>query len=236
LESGTTAIERIYYSADAAALLESPAACQSTAFALERAVEVLSVGGVIIYPTETFYALGARFDCETALEKISILKGRPANKPFPLIIPDAAAACALSAHIDNKTKELMETFWPGPLTILLNAIPGLSPFVCAKDGRAAMRVPGESFALAMVKAAGFPVTATSANPGGLPPAQDAETALEYFSTSGVDLIVDGGRTPGGAPSTLVEVVDGRVTVLRAGAVIPSCSQKYNEAARSARPA
>jgi L-threonylcarbamoyladenylate synthase len=188
--------------------------------AILRAVEILSAGGVIIYPTETFYALGARFDCQSALERISRLKGRPADKPFPLIIPDAAAAGALAVNIDDKSKELMETFWPGPLTILLKAVPGLSRFVCSKDGRTAVRVPGESFALKMVRAAGFPVTATSANPSGLPPSEDAVTVEAYFGGTVylVDLIVDGGKTPGGAPSTLVEVVDGRVVVLRVGAV------------------
>jgi L-threonylcarbamoyladenylate synthase len=186
--------------------------------AIEKAVEILRAGGVVIYPTETFYALGAKFDDEAALEKISRLKGRPSEKPFPLIIPDAAAARAPALHIDDKTKELMETFWPGPLTILFKAMPGLSHFVRSRDGRTAMRVPGESFALSMIKAAGFPVTATSANPSGQPPARDAAGALEYFSASAVDMIIDGGKTPGGAPSTLVEVVDGRVEVVRAGAI------------------
>jgi L-threonylcarbamoyladenylate synthase len=200
----------IFDSADPSAFLK-PAA------ALEKAVQILISGGVIIYPTETFYALGAKFDCDAALEKISRLKGRPADKPFPLIIPLAASAGALALNIDDKSKELMETFWPGPLTIFFKAVPGLSPFIRSKDGITAMRVPGESFALKMIRAAGFPVTATSANPSGLPPAQDAETALEYFNGA-VDLIVDGGKTPGGAPSTMVKVVDGRVVVVRVGAI------------------
>jgi L-threonylcarbamoyladenylate synthase len=185
--------------------------------ALKAAVEALEGGGIVAYPTETFYGLGVKFDLVGPLERLHALKGRPAEKAMPLIIGGMEALPALTREVNPTARQLMERFWPGPLSILLPAVEGLPGQIVA-NSKVAVRVPGESFALRLSRAAGFPITATSANPSGLPPARDAETAIAYFGES-IDLVLDGGATPGGLPSTVVDVTDGSITVIRQGPVM-----------------
>lgn len=180
------------------------------------AVETLRRGGIIAYPTETFYALGAKFDIEEPLGRLFELKGRPAEKALPLIVGKVTDLSLLVENISGSARTLVDKHWPGPLTILFPAKPGLSELITA-EGKVAVRIPGESFALGLARAAGFPITATSANPSGRPPADDAETVIRYFP-SGLDLVIDGGKTPGGLPSTLVGFEDGLVKVIREGAI------------------
>jgi L-threonylcarbamoyladenylate synthase len=182
---------------------------------IPEAIEVLNQGGLIAYPTESFYALGVRFDIEAALINLYRLKGRTPGKAFPLIIPYQKALDGIAQDVNDTAQKLMNECWPGPLTIVIEAMAGLSEYVTEK-GTIAVRVPGESFALSLVREAGFPITATSANPSGSPPACDALTVLKYFS-EGIDLVVDGGKSPGGLPSTLVDATGNEIKILRAGA-------------------
>jgi L-threonylcarbamoyladenylate synthase len=187
--------------------------------ALRTSVETLKRGGIVAFPTETFYALGVKFDLADSLRRLHALKRRPVEKAMPLIIGDTETLSALTHEVNPAARELMERFWPGPLTILFPAAGGLSEYIVSR-GKAAVRVPGESFALRLARAAGFPLTATSANPSGLPPAQDAEAVIAYFGGD-IDLVVDSGGAPGGLPSTVVEVTENRITVIRRGAIEPS---------------
>jgi L-threonylcarbamoyladenylate synthase len=182
--------------------------------ALRTSVETLEGGGIVAYPTETFYGLGVKFDLAASLERLHALKRRPPEKAMPLIVGSREALQALTHDVNPTAWLLMERFWPGPLTILLPAAGGLSEYIVS-NGKVAVRVPGESFALRLARAAGFPLTATSANPSGLPPARDAETVIAYFGRD-IDLLVDGGTAPGGLPSTVVDVTDDRITVIRQG--------------------
>jgi L-threonylcarbamoyladenylate synthase len=184
---------------------------------LEEAVAVLRAGGILAYPTETFYALGSRFDNEAALERIFALKGRPTGKPLSLIISSAEMLSLVARVVPDIARPLMGRFWPGPVTIVFPARDDLSPYITFR-GRVAVRVPGESFGLSLARSAGFPVTATSANLSGAPPAGDAEAVRNMFP-GGIDLLVDGGRTPGGLPSTVLDVSGGAVDILRHGAAI-----------------
>lgn len=184
--------------------------------AIEQAIAALNRGEIIVYPTETFYGMGARIDSREALERIFTLKGRSTDKCLTLIAGDIEAACALSGDITPKARKIMEQCWPGPLTLVLPAAQGLSPCL-TQCNTVAVRMPGDSFALRLAQAAGFAITATSANPAGLPPASDADAVEEYFKT-GLSLIIDGGHTPGKLPSTIVDVTRDKIKVLRAGAV------------------
>jgi L-threonylcarbamoyladenylate synthase len=121
------------------------------------------------------------------------------------------------AHIPPFTQSLMDRFWPGPLTLLIPAKKGLPEYLTADTGMIAVRMPGESFALQLAKHAGFPVTATSANLSGTPSADRAGMVLHYFG-EGVDLVIDGGQTPGGLPSTIVDVTGARVSIVREGVI------------------
>jgi L-threonylcarbamoyladenylate synthase len=184
---------------------------------LRKALEVLKSGGIIAYPTETFYGLGVKFDLEGPLEKLYEIKKRPRVKAMSLIIGKSEQLPSVADSISIAAEALMGEFWPGPLTLLFPAKENISRLITAGTGKVAVRVPGESFALALARIAGFPITATSANPSGLPPADDAETVIRYFG-SDVDLIVSAGPTPGGIPSTIVDTTGDTARIMREGII------------------
>ncbi len=193
---------------------------KNSANTLKEAIRVLERGGIVAFPTETFYGLGAKFNIENALEKLYALKKRPEEKPMPLIIGDMGMLAAIAANVSDTASALMNKYWPGPLTLLLKAKKGLSKYLTAKGDKIAVRIPGESIALHLVREAGFPITATSANISGMPPADDASAVLKYFGDK-IDMIIDGGKTTGGQPSTIVDAFGKSIKVLREGAVSSS---------------
>lgn len=189
---------------------------------IDKAVAIINGGGIVAFPTETFYGLGVRFDSPDSLRRLYEIKRRPREKAMPLIIGDTSQLNFLVdpvwlKELPVEVKGLMERYWPGPLTLLMPARSGLSEFLIGYNKTIAIRIPGESFALHLAKKAGFPITATSANISGMPPADDAERVIEYFDYS-LDLLIDGGRTPGGLPSTIVDVTGERLKIVRKGAV------------------
>lgn len=190
--------------------------------ALSETDGILKAGGIIAYPTETFYGLGVKFDLGDSLQRLYELKKRPVEKAMPVLIgnrnmlPEIVSRDWLAA-LPPAARSLMDRFWPGPLTLLCPAREGLSEFLTAGSGTIAVRIPGESFALRLTKKTGFPFTATSANPSGIPPAVNAGEAMHYFE-EGLDLLIDGGQTPGGLPSTIVDVSGESTTIIREGAV------------------
>jgi len=184
---------------------------------LKKAVEVLNNGGIVAYPTETFYGLGVKFDKEASLRKLYELKKRPEEKPMPLIIGNGTLLSMIAVSINEIAESLMDKFWPGPLTLLLKAKNDLSSYLTAGTGKVAVRIPGESFALHLAREAGFPITATSANTSGMPPAEDADTVIKYFG-EGIDLVIDGGRTAGGLPSTIADVTEKKIKIVREGVI------------------
>lgn len=180
-------------------------------------VNILEKGGVVAYPTETFYGLGVRFDSVAALERLYRVKRRPEEKAIPLILGNPTMLSRVASSTSPMAAILMSRFWPGPLTLLLPAREDLPNFLTAGSGKVAVRIPGPSFALDLARALGFPITATSANISGEPPAETADTVISYFGEA-LDLVVDGGSAPGGRPSTIVEVSDDRVIIHRRGAI------------------
>jgi len=174
-------------------------------------------GEVVAYPTETFYGLAVDALNEAALSKLRAFKGREAEKAFSLLISGREMLASLCSGISPLAERLMAQHWPGPLTLALPARSGLPASIVA-DGYVAVRVSPNPFAHALVAAAGRPITATSANPAGLPPPRTAVEVAAYFGPP-ICLILDGGTTPGGQPSTLARVRGERVEILRQGAVI-----------------
>lgn len=184
------------------------------AAAIVIAIEVLNMGGIVAYPTETFYALGAKADSAEAIENIFSLKGRGPEKSVSLIVGDEDGARALASEVTPAAEGLMRRHWPGPLTLVLRAAQGLLKRV-AKDGTVAIRIPGDSFALRLAREAGFAITATSANPAGQAPAMEAHQVEAYFP-EGLNLLIDGGQTPGGTPTTIADATGDAPRVLRQG--------------------
>jgi len=186
--------------------------------ALAKASGTIKTGGIIAYPTETFYGLGVKFDNIAALKKLYGIKHRSRNKALPLLIGEESLLELIASSITGPAEKLIENFWPGPLTLLLPARPDISEFLTAKTGKIAVRIPGESFALYLARSLGFPITATSANISGMPPADNADDVIKYFGAQ-LDLIIDCGKTPGGKPSTIVDACEEEIQVVRAGAIL-----------------
>jgi L-threonylcarbamoyladenylate synthase len=185
--------------------------------ALEKASDTIKGGRVIAYPTETFYGLGVKFDSSAALENLYRIKGRSRNKALPLIIGERRMLGLIASSITESAEKLIEKFWPGPLTLLLPAKTNISDLITAKTGKIAVRIPGESFALDLARSLGFPITATSANISGMPPAANIDDVIRYFGDA-IDLIIDCGKAPGGKPSTIVDVSGVKARILRAGTI------------------
>ena len=185
-----------------------------------EAVATLRRGGIVAYPTETFYGLAVDALDEGALERLMILKGREAGKSIALIVSGPAMLEPLCAEIPPLAERLMAAHWPGPLTLVLSARPGL-PSALVTDGGVAARQSSHPLAAALVSAWGGPITATSANRAGAPPAISAEEVRAAFPAEvgqGSLFVLDGGETAGGLPSTVVRVRDDHLQVLRQGAV------------------
>ncbi|MEW6068689.1 MAG: L-threonylcarbamoyladenylate synthase [Nitrospirota bacterium] len=183
--------------------------------AILRAVEVLKNGGIVAYPTETFYGLGVKFDIEDSLKRLCYFKQRPEEKALLLIIGNKRLLNVIAKSVNSLAASLIKKFWPGPLTLVFLAKDNLSRYITAGTGKVAVRIPGESFAFHLAKNADFPFTATSANPSGLPPARNADTVIKYFGDK-IDLIIDGGTTSGNLPTTIVDVTENKLKILRKG--------------------
>ena len=184
---------------------------------LRHTVETLANGDIVAYPTETFYGLGVKFDLADSLKNLYEIKQRPKYKAMPLIIGNKELLPLITASVNNIALLLMDRFWPGPLTLILSAKENLSEYITAGTHKVAVRIPGESFALHLAKYANFPISATSANPSGITPARDAETVIRYFGDR-IDLIIDGGPTSGELPSTIVDVTEREMKILRDGMI------------------
>jgi L-threonylcarbamoyladenylate synthase len=180
------------------------------------AAAVLRRGGLVAYPTETFYGLGALASLPAALERLAAAKLRPEGKALPLVAADEATAFSLWREVPGDARILARTFWPGPLTLVAPAAPGV-PGPVTSEGTVAVRIPGGALARELCRHAGGAVVSTSANPSGGPPPVEAE-ALDPGLLDRIDLVLDGGRTPGGLPSTVVELSGDGPRLVRAGAV------------------
>lgn len=182
---------------------------------LAALVRVLGRGGVVACPTETWLGLLADALNEKAVERVAELKGRPADMPIALLLPDAQAVADVAQAPSAAARALMEAHWPGPLTILLTAKPGLSPRI-TRGGKLGVRVPGPSPAADLAQAFGGPLTATSANRTGEPSLRSVDE-LPVALVEGLAGVVPG-VSPGGAPSTLIDATTSPMRILRAGAI------------------
>lgn len=188
----------------------------NSASAVEAAARVLAAGGIVVYPTETLYALGVDAANATALQRLVAVKGREAGKPIAVLVTDREMLESIVNDVSEVAAGLMRRFWPGPLTMVLRARPELSPVLTGGSDGIGVRISSHPMATALVRALGRPVTAPSANPAGLQPPQRLDAARAYFGAR-VDLYLDGGALPGEPASTVIDVRDG-VRVIREGAV------------------
>jgi L-threonylcarbamoyladenylate synthase len=174
-------------------------------------------GGIVGFPTESFYGLGAAALDGTAVDRVFRVKGRPESKPLLVLVDSIPMAEALCAEIPDGAREMMTRFWPGPLTLVLRALAAVPVTVTAGTGTVGVRLPAHPVALALVAAAGTPVTAPSANPSGQEPPTTAQEVVRYFEGR-VDIVLDGGPTAGGPGSTVADCTVWPPRVLRQGPV------------------
>ena len=183
---------------------------------IAEAVAALRAGELVVYPTETFYGLAADPESSPAMAQIFALKGRTPGQPIALVAADAAAAFALASEVAPLARRLAATFWPGPLTLVLPARPGLHEAVVGPDG-VGVRVSSHPIARGLAAAFGAPITATSANLSGHPPLTRATEVRAVFGHQ-LKVLLEDYTLAGGAPSTVVAVTHTGYRIIRDGAV------------------
>ena len=184
---------------------------------LARAVEVIRSGGIVAYPTETFYALGVDPFNTEAVERLFRVKGRPADRPISLIIKDTCVLRTIVSELPAAAVKLTKRFWPGPLTIVVKCTERLPDTITAGTGTVGVRVSSSAVAGRLAAELSTPITATSANPSDAAPPTTAKEVLDFFGNE-LDLLIDGGTLPGGLPSTLLDLTGPKAVILRKGII------------------
>jgi L-threonylcarbamoyladenylate synthase len=185
--------------------------------AIENAVQLLKAGGLVAFPTDTVYGVGAYAFSPQAVEKIYQVKGRPPDKAIPLLLASAESLSQVAQDITPEAWLLVEKFWPGALTVVLRRQPVVPDIVTGGGPTVALRVPDHAFTLRLIRAVGSPLATTSANLTGHPDPRTAQEVADYLEGR-IDLILDGGRCPGGIPSTVVDLTRTPLAIVRLGAI------------------
>lgn len=183
---------------------------------IARALRLLLAGELVGFPTDTVYGLAALAVDERAVRRVFEVKGRSLDQPLILMVAEAERLEAW-AQVDDRTREYMRRWWPGPLTLVLPASTGAGPPLTSSGSTRtiAARIPDHPVALALLREVGEPLATTSANRSGQPPAM---TALEAAWVEGLAAVLDGGEATGGVPSTVLDVSDAEPRILRPGPV------------------
>jgi len=178
---------------------------------LAVAAELMAEGHLVAFPTDTVYGVACAFGREEQRSELAKLKGRPEDKPIPVLVADASQVAAAGYVLDERARRLAGRWWPGPLTLVLPAA----------DGGEALgfRVPAHDVALALIRLAG-PLLATSANRSGEPETLGADEVQIAFAVHGdlLAAVIDGGPAPGGTASTVVDLTAEPARLLREGAI------------------
>ena len=184
---------------------------------IEQAAKIIRKGGIVAFPTETVYGLGADAFNALAVARIFEVKGRPYFDPLIVHVANPADVEKLVKEIPPSAKKLMERFWPGPLTVVLLKVNNIPDIVTAGLRTVAIRMPNHPMALSLIKESRCPIAAPSANPFGYLSPTTAEHVREQLGDR-VDLILDGGPCPVGVESTIVSFLEKKSRLLRPGGV------------------
>ena len=182
---------------------------------IQKAARIILQGGVIAFPTETFYGLAADARNKAAVKKIFQVKDRGEGKPILLLVAARSWLTGLAQEVNAQAERLMEEFWPGPLTLVFRASPYVSPLLTANTGKIGIRHSPHPVTQALVQAVGRPVTGTSANLSRRPGASTAQEVLQSLGEE-LDAILDGGKTAGGPGSTVLDVSGPSPQMIREG--------------------
>jgi L-threonylcarbamoyladenylate synthase len=189
--------------------------------ALERqvalAVDLLRKGGVVAYPTDTLYGLGADAFNEAAVERVFVIKGRPHGMPLPLLLADADALVQVASEVPPLARVLAERFWPGALTLVIPRSSKVPELVSGRGWKVGVRVPDHPVPRELARRLGAPITGTSANKSGGPDPRTADDVRRQLGDE-VDLVIEGGGLPAGQPSTVLDLTGPSPRIVRAGAI------------------
>jgi L-threonylcarbamoyladenylate synthase len=195
---------------------DSPVILQSSApHVIEWAAEHLAAGGVIGMPTDTVYGIAASLGRVDAIARIFEIKQRPRDRALPVLVSSTRAMLQFATIPDNGVRDLLDEFWPGPLTVVVPGSSGLPEGVRAADGTVAVRIPNHPLAIEIIEKSGGAIACTSANMSGEPPALTAEETASTLKGK-LDLVIDGGYAPGGVASTVVATHGDELKILREG--------------------
>lgn len=184
---------------------------------VEQGIAILKEGGIVAFPTDTVYGLGAAVNLPQAVARVYEVKGRAKNTPLPLLLADKSQIDEVAERVPPIARLLAEKFLPGGLTMVLFKSKSVPDTVTGGGKTVAIRIPAHPVPLALARGVGTPIVGTSANLSGQPSALTAEEV--YAQLDGrVDLIIDGGRCPGGKESTIVDLTGKTPLVLREGAI------------------
>lgn len=184
---------------------------------IQLAGEVLKQGGIVAFPTDTVYGLGAVCTNDEAVQKIFAAKGRDEGKPLSILVASVEQAEQIALEIPEKARRLMEKYWPGALTLVLKKRPEISDKVSAGRETIGLRMPDSQTAVKLLEAAGVPLAAPSANTSGKRSSVSAEDVIADLAGR-VDMILDGGRCPVGISSTVVDLTGESPVILREGSI------------------
>lgn len=187
------------------------------AAAIADAARILAAGGLVAFPTETVYGLGADALNAAAVERIFEAKGRPADNPIIVHIAEETALRGVVSNVPSNARALIARCWPGPLTLVLPALPAVPTVTRGGLPTVAVRIPSHPVALALIRAAGCPLAAPSANRSGRPSPTTAQHVLADLGAV-IDLVLDAGPTPLGVESTVLDLTGAAPTLLRPGGV------------------
>ena len=184
---------------------------------IEKAAVIMKAGGVVAFPTDTVYGLGACLYDHKAVDRIYEIKQRPRYLSLPVLLAEESQLDTVASSVPEIARLLMERFWPGGLTIVLHKAMVFPCNSIANENTIAVRIPAHPVPLALIKQAAVPIIGTSANVSSQPSALKAEDVEEQLDGT-VDFIIDGGTCPGGVESTVVDVTQSDPVVLRQGIV------------------
>ena len=187
---------------------------------ISQAAEILKQGGIVAFPTDTVYGLGAICTDEEAVKKIFAAKGRDEGKPLSILVSSIEQAEKIALEIPEKARRLMKKYWPGALTIVLRKRPEISDIVSAGKDTIGIRMPDSRMTVALLEAAGMPLAAPSANTSGKRSSVSADDVICDLSGK-VDMILDGGICPVGISSTVVDLTGEKPLILREGIITKS---------------
>ena len=192
---------------------------------IREVARILAGNRVIVYPTDTFYGLGANCFSQQALQRIFEIKKRPGSKGLPVLVSDLEMAKGMAAELPPVFYTLASRFWPGPLTMVFKAASQLPAELVGPGRTIGVRLPAVAWLQALIRETGVALVTTSANISGEGEIALAEEVIGMFRGR-VDLIVDGGQTPGGKPSTVIDLIGEKPILIREGVLRKKDLEKY----------